>query len=58
MGSNLTATVTKLLRDAAAAIEATTEDPAVTAIEVDLPGMWEFADFTGGLDEVRPAAES
>ena len=29
------------------------EDDALMA---DLPGMWEAADFTGGLDEVRPAA--
>ncbi|TDC35711.1 hypothetical protein [Micromonospora sp. KC213] len=31
-------------------------DPGPYPPELELPGMWESADFTGGLDEVRPPA--
>lgn len=29
-------------------------DPEPPVLEGDLPGMWSYSDFTGGLDEVRP----
>lgn len=34
-----------------------TPEPERPESELELPGMWESADFTGGLDEVRPPVE-